>query len=323
MKKHFELTLEGREWSVPVLVFWVIYLLLLGGQQALTRYGSPAGPGLGLLLNLVIMIALVLLEATFTIVLFRIVAPRLSIGGHPFAFSGSVGKYVGLNLKGALLSIITLGIYAPWFLRNILAYLTSHTTYRGAALQFMGKPKKLLKYFLLSLYLPLIVIIAGLSVVLVLVTLRGGNVSARGATQTVTMLTTVVILLVLVPFICLTLRWYVDVQWTDSRAQWRTSFWPFCGFVLGQLLLTLITLGVYGPAGYLRVYRYFTERTVITRGDAQSARLGFDGSIRSGFGLLWGQGLLCVITLGFASPWAYARVARWLFGATFLEQQGT
>jgi uncharacterized membrane protein YjgN (DUF898 family) len=290
MKRYFDFTLEGREWWAPFIVFWVLYLLIMGALQVFTGSRDSEGAGLGLLLNLSFTIILVLVQSIFTIVLLRIAAPKASFGGHAFAFSGSVGTYVGLNLKGILLSIITVSIYAPWYLRNILSYLASHTTYRGATLEFMGKPGRLLKYFLLALYLPVIVISVGVGVVITLVVLRGSHGSEPGATRLAMALMVFIVFLILIPFLYLAFKWYVDVQWTNLRTQLRTEFWPSCGFVLCQLLLSMSTVGIYGPAAVLRIYRYFANRTVIIRGDSPASRLGFDGSIGTGFGLLWGQG---------------------------------
>jgi uncharacterized membrane protein YjgN (DUF898 family) len=126
----------------------------------------------------------------------------------------------------------------------------------------------------------------------------------------------VVIFLILIPFIYLVYKWYVNLRWNDVTITWKTSFWPSCGYILGQVLLTGITAGIYWPAGFLRIYGYFAGRTALSRGEAETGRLGFDGSIGKGFGLIWGQALLSIITLGIYLPWAYARIGRWLLGAT-------
>ena len=72
-----------------------------------------------------------------------------------------------------------------------------------------------------------------------------------------------------------------------------------------------MTVGVYWPAAALRLYKYFAERTVFERDGAELGRLSFEGGIGKGFGLFWGQSLLCIVTLGFYIPWGGAKMWRW------------
>ena len=83
---------------------------------------------------------------------------------------------------------------------------------------------------------------------------------------------------------------------------------------------TLITVGIYWPAAALRLYAYFVGRTVFERSGQRIGRLGFEGKIGKGFGLIWGQGLLCLITLGIYIPWGYSKVLRWIAGNSYYER---
>jgi uncharacterized membrane protein YjgN (DUF898 family) len=322
MKRYFELTLSGRDWWGPFLGFWVLYWLMYLSQQLINKSVAFSGgrAGLLLLVNLVFMIVMVIIQSIFTIVLLKIIVPKLSFDGGSFNFDGTIGKYLGLNIGGILLSIITLSIYAPWYIRNIIGYLASNTSFKGARLEFLGTGGRLFKYFVLALYLPVIVLSVLVSVVIGITLYGRGGGSGRAGVQIVTTLMVFVVLFILIPFIYLVYKWCVNVKWNEATVRWRTSFWPSCGFILGQALLTLITMGIYGPAAALRIYRYFAERTIFSRGDVELGRLGFDGPLGRGFGLLWGQGLLSLITLGIYIPWAYARVGRWMMSATYIEQ---
>jgi hypothetical protein len=317
MKRYFQLTLTGRDWWRPFLGFWVIYVAAYIVQFSVGRSpGAASRPGLALLMTLLYVVVIVVAEAVFGIMILRIFAPRFAFDRNAWGFDGDFREFLGLNLKGILLTIITLSIYAPWYIRNIAAYLAQHTEYKAARLEFLGSPRRLFRYFLLGLYVPLIVLIVVLAIVVVVtVTHRSAGAATAGSSVASALMTFVL----LVPFTYLVYRWYVDVRWNDLRARWETSFWPSCGFILGQVFLTVVTLGIYGPAAILRLFRCFAARTVLVRGDAIVARIGFEGSIGSGFGLLWGQGVLSLITVGIYFPWAYSRVARWIAGATFLE----
>ena len=131
-----------------------------------------------------------------------------------------------------------------------------------------------------------------------------------------------VFFVVLVPFIYLVYRWYVNFRWKDVSITWDTSFWPACGFILGQLLLTIVTIGIYWPAALLKLFRYFADKTVFTRGETVIGRLQFEGDLQKGFGLLWGQALLSVITLGVYIPWAVEKAGTWVASSTCYEKTG-
>jgi len=326
MKTNFDFTLRGKDWWGPFLGFWVLFLVFyvpstLVGQMVPTLVAKT---GLYFLLLLVSLIAMVILEAIFMIIFLRIVMPKLSIGGKAFAFKGDIGKYLWMNVVGILLSIVTLTIYMPWYIRRIVAYLVSETTFDGTNPEFLSKGGKLFKYFLLALWIPVLVISVVFGVMLG-VAIAGSSMGMGGygieaAPASTTFVLVLVIFVVIVPFIYLMYKWYVNIRWNDVTIAWKTSFWPSCWYILGQMLLTAITLGIYWPAAVLRLYRYVAAKTVLSKGDAEIGRLGFEGGMGKGFGLIWGQTLLSIITLGIYIPWACANVGRWLLGATFFEQ---
>jgi uncharacterized membrane protein YjgN (DUF898 family) len=324
MKTNFDLTLTGKDWWKPFLGYWLLFLLIYIPEMVLSRgkLVEPEQTVLYFLAIVVFMFLLIILQSVFVIVFLRIVLPKLSVNGKAFAFRGGIGKYLGMNLLGMFLSIITLSIYFPWYARRIAAYLVSETTYDGAAPEFLGKGGKLFKYMLLGLWVPMIVFIVIIAVAVGVSAFSGslyGGMDASGAfTQLITMLITFALLIFIMPALCyLVYKWYVNVRWNDVTITWKTSFWPSVGLILGQMVLTVITIGIYWPAAFLKIYRYFTAKTVLSRGETEIGRLGFEGA--RGFGLLWGQALLSIITLGVYIPWAYAKVGRWLLSATYCE----
>jgi len=318
MKTNFEFTLRGKDWFGPFIGYWVV-VLLLNTPTVIANRMMQAGrtPNAGyVVLQLVIAVASVILAAVFVIIFLRIFLPKFSVGGKAFAFKGSIGKYIGLNIGGALLTIITLSVYFPWYIRNIVAYMASETTFDGANPSFEGKGGTLFKYYLLSLLVPIVVLVIILGIIFG-VTMAIGASTAAGALSTIII---IVVFLLFVPFLYLLYKWYVNIRWNDVTITWKTSFWPSCGFVLGQLLLTAITATIYWPAAFLRIYRYFTDKTVLARSGVETGRLGFEGDIGKGYRLIWGQSLLSVITLGIYIPWAWANIGRWLLGATYHQE---
>jgi len=324
MKTRFNFTLTGKDWWKPFLGYWVIVLVVDALIQVMSRRvgtGSVSAAG-SFVTSIVGMIILVIAQAIFTIVVLRIILPKLSIGEHAFSFRGEVGAYVGMNVGGILLTIITLGIYSPWYLKRIVSYLAAETTINGASPAFGGRPGKLLKYIFLAVWIPVIVITV-IGVVIGLASfgsdLASGPTSAAMAVSVITFIAVAVFFIVLIPFFYLMYKWMIDFQWNDLSIRWKTSFWPSCFFILGQVLLTLITVGIYWPAATLRLFRYFTNATTVARGEAELGHVVFEGGIGNGFGLLWGQALLSLITIGIYLPWAYTRIARWIFDSTSVE----
>ena len=323
MKRNFELSLQGRDWWKPCLGFWVLFLVLYVPLLFLQKWFPPQDKPLPyFLLTLVLLLAVTVLTAIYTIVLLRILLPRLSIGGKAFAFRGSIARYVGITLGRMALSIVTLFVYIPWYVRRSAAYLVSETDFDGASPEFPRQGRiRLFVIMLLSLWLPVIVvsIVAGVA--------HGslgrsrwryrrrfwrlGAVSGDGRPHSLV---------------------HGSLQLPHVQVV-REHGLEGCRGAMEDDFLALLLLhprpaaphahhrGNLQPGYLLRLYRYFVGKTALEREGKEIGRLGFEGSIAKGFGLLWGQGLLTLITAGIYMPWAYARVGRWLLGATFHESR--
>lgn len=336
MKTPFEFTLEGKDWWKPFLPVWAANLIYMGVSQV-SNTAQKAGVGsafvtLGVFIAFLAMLAV---ASAFAIIILRIALPRLSIGEKRFEFRGEVGRFVGMMFLGVFLTVITLGIYLPWFVKRLASYLCSETRFGGETPEFLGKPIKLL-----LIYLPFLLVMAAIIVVVIFVTLGsdlapgelfGGYESsgygfhedltpASGMSFVASIIAFFFVLLLYIPFTYLTYRWYVNFSCGGATISWKTSFWPSCVFILGQACLTIITIGIYWPAATLRLYSYFAQRTVIEREGRDEGKLGFEGPIGEGFGLLWGQALLCIITLGFYIPWGYAKVGKWILENSYYEE---
>jgi uncharacterized membrane protein YjgN (DUF898 family) len=115
-------------------------------------------------------------------------------------------------------------------------------------------------------------------------------------------------------------RWFfTQLHYGELSLSWNTEFWSAVATVWLQGFLCVITLGIYLPAAYIKIYRYFVERTEICIDHKTSGRLGFSERVGSGFGLIWGQILLTLITLGIYAPWAVAKVGKWFLSNTYFE----
>ncbi len=325
MKSFFSFSLTGKDWWKPFIAYWILYLVMNGVQQRITQKSIFIidHPGSYTLVSILITLGMVILSSIFMILFLRIILPKLSINGKEFAFRGNIGTYLKITLVGTFLTIITLTIYLPWYLRRVTSYMVSETTFSDGSPEFLGKPGKYLKWFLLSFWLPMIAVIAVTAAIAGTSYLNGvfdPDYIPQTAVSIWMFLTVLAMLIVLVPFYYLMYKWLVNFRWNDVSVEWQTSFWPSCGFILEQLLLSIITLGIYWPAALLRIFGYFAERTVFTREGLIMGRLGFSGEIGKGFGLIWGQTLLSAITLGIYIPWATAKIGRWVASTTYYEE---
>jgi hypothetical protein len=323
MKRSFSFSLEGKDWWKPYLLFWILNLLVQGITRKTT--GAAGGQAGEAAVSLVFGFLGAILQAAFTIVFARIMLPRLSVNGKAFSFDGKIGEYLGLNIGGFLLSVITLGIYAPWYMRKIVAYLASRTEYDGGRPEFLGKGGKLFKYFLLAFLLPLIVLLVPLFILAARDGWRG--VGTGASAQLISTLTTfVLVFLILGPFMYLLYFWYLNLRWKDVSITWKTEFWPSVGFIMGQLALSVVTLSIYWPVAFVKCLAYFAGKTAFYRGAGPAAteigRLGIDRGEGGYFGFIWGQTLLTIITLGVYAPWAIAKLGRWACDRLYYEENG-
>ena len=68
----------------------------------------------------------------------------------------------------------------------------------------------------------------------------------------------------------------------------------------------------------LKLYKYFTERTVANNGEIKR-KFGFDSDNMNDFLFIWGQILLTIITLGIYYPWSICKTHKRLISKTYLE----
>jgi uncharacterized membrane protein YjgN (DUF898 family) len=139
--------------------------LLLGWLKALLLFGIPvallnlmpqllgAGRGIqGLVLLLIYLIVMIFLPLA-KVGARRYRLSRTSWRGIRFSFRGSALDFVRLYVKGALLTILTLGVYYPFFATEQHAFLVSHSYLGNQRFAFDGRGRDLLGSFLRAVLL--------------------------------------------------------------------------------------------------------------------------------------------------------------------------
>jgi uncharacterized membrane protein YjgN (DUF898 family) len=240
---------------------------------------------------------------------------KISIEGIEYknkslVFKGKFGQYIGIVLLGGFLSVITLGIYSPWFIKSIQKFFIDNSTYDSNNPEFRGTGGNLFVILLLTLIIPMIII----SGVLGIFTFINHN-QLSGLYRVIYQ---ILIFIIMIPYIYYVYKWCIDIKFKKYTIQWKTEFWASCWKILVEVFLSVITIGIYSPLASLRLYKYFAEKTIATSDDG-SMNFGYDIEPQSDFLFIWGQSLLTIITLGIYYPWAFCKVRSRILSKTYSQ----
>ncbi len=323
MVRKFDFSLQMRSFFPLFIGFYIPTAALYAVQFVWGTRPAPVGHPFGSAgVSLACAAGVLILYFFFAIPFLRRLIPAVSLEGKPLSFRGSLWPFFGMNLLGLFLSVITLGIYAPWYVTKVARYLAAETSYDGRPWEFTGRPGRLFVILLLTLVLPIVVLTVLLAVLVVAV--RGG-VTPQAPAQMITQLVTFAVIFLIMPAYTYEFyRWlFINLAVKGMRVRWQTRFWPSVGTILLQMFLTVITLSIYFPAAYVKLYAYFARRTSFDPPEqgGSAYAIGFEGTPARGFGLIWGQTLLSIITVGIYLPWAGDRIGRWFASHTTVSPQ--
>ncbi len=241
-----------------------------------------------------------------------------------FTFGAKFGSYMSLFISNLLLTIITFGIYSPWFLTNMYKFFATNAKQGEHNLEFKGKGSDLFIIILVSLIIPMMVV----GGVMFIGNLSGGFMNAlmqkeipemSGWVIGLLFFAIVSIILILVSFAYYFYKWCVNLTFKGYEIKFETEFWPSVQQILIQVALSVITLGVYSPVASLRLFKYFAERTV-ARKDSLVKKFGYNLDTTADFLKIWGQFLLCIVTFGIYFPWAYCKISDYILRKTYVEE---
>lgn len=322
MRNYFTLNLKGKDVWIPMMCVIILGIFVgmlthlptilcgLRGSCSVPSVCESTVLGWDLLWSVlafmggIVGFMVVVCIANFFIT--RKTVDGLSYKDAAFETDYNLKDYTWLVVKGTLLSVITFGIYSPWFITKLLNYFASNVTHNYNNMSFRGKPMTLLGIVVLFCVLPIVILP-------ILFTLIFDNALVLGMS-----LSMIAIFVALLLYCVLAYRWLINFTYGNKRIVLKVSVGDGILFLLGQFLLMYITLGFYAPMAMLRIYRYFINRTVVG-----------DEFIEGNFGMvlnpwrdwayLWGQMLLCIVTLFIYSPWAYARISTRFIGKCYVD----
>lgn len=235
-----------------------------------------------------------------------------SVDGINIDFTPRPWSFLGKIIGGLILTIITICIYFPWYIRDLTAAFAGRVSANNTYCRFEGKGGRLFVIFILSMLLPVIVFALIFSRV---VDIKSMNFFEQWVYQ-------LIILLIITPFMYLMYKWMIDYTYNQLHIRWITSFWPSVMKLAAELALTVITLGIYFPAAVVKLYNYFISQTIAgNTGENFQYRLHGEVDVTKGFLLIWGQVLLSLITLGLYAPWAMVKCTNFFLEKTWIEKQ--
>jgi uncharacterized membrane protein YjgN (DUF898 family) len=218
---------------------------------------------------------------------------------YRFSYQGEGGAFFLLLLKNILLTVITLGMYAAWAKTERRKYIWSNVEIHGQRLKYTGTGKEVfIAYLKLAAFY--VAFIGGPFVV--------GKTVSKEASMLV-QASFVLGLVALIPFAIYWVRAYLL-----SRTQWRGIRFglveggagQYAKTFLGGYLLTLLTLGIYGPFWINNLRRIITKSTRLG-----SEPFEYDGVGKDVFWIAFKGVLLSIVTLGIYSFWMQAELQRY------------
>ena len=328
MRNYFDFKLKGSQIFLYVLIAWAAVIILaitsslpdiraaLSGEIIRPEerlldvaYMWDVFASLGLLL------AQTVIGYGVMFFIVRATVAGLSLGEDRFMPDYDFGRYVWLVVKGAFFSVITLGIYFPWFLARIMRYFAENTSFRFNTLNFNGKGLTLFGILVLTMVLPVFLLVAGLAAMGV-----SGYAFGESAMGILWLLLIILFafLFIMALSMSLTLKWFFDFSFGSKRIISDMKVMPAAFFIMGQVFLVFITAGLYCPMYMLRMYRYFVSH-IILGDEIVEDRFGFTLNTWRDYFFVLGQVLLTIITLGIYWSWAYAGISTRLFTHSYVE----
>lgn len=327
MKRKFSANIAGKSWWKPFLgLFSANVAALIVFELSWMRFldkATLAGTMLNIALSLCAAFPLLTLTGFFTFFAYSRTIKTLSLDDSKFGFRGSLYAFAGDYVKGCLLALISLGLYLPALIRKTHAYLLHATEYEGHRVSFRGKTKNLVRALTLGLVVPILAFVGLLFLIGNTVTIK----PPRGVSPTVIPLLyaacTVIFAASLGPFLFFFVSWCCDFKVGVNRISIQAKPDKASNFIALQLAISALTLGLYLPIAFMRVWGYLAERAIISDGSSKIGNFGFTGTTLRGCMGIWVNAALCVITLGIWTPWGVASILRYLAQNTFVTIETT
>ena len=220
-------------------------------------------------------------------------------GFHEITFFGDGAKYFAIVIVNGLLTLFTLGLYYPWAKAKIRKYLWNETELVGNSFTFHGTGKEMFRGFVIAY-----AILVGIIIL--------------AAIHPLFIILYVVAFLSIVP-----LAIYGAWRYRVSRTSWRGIYFSFDGtftqflnLYIVQALLTIVTLGLYGPWMRVKIQKYLFSHTKLGQ-----LRFSFHGDGGDLFVINLLGGILLYPTLGIYMAWYFKNRFNFTINHTRIEDE--
>ncbi len=293
---------------------------------------------------------------------------------YKFEFFGKGSEYFGIMIVNWLLTVFTLGLYYPWARAKSLRYIWGQTALNDKRFHFAGTGKemfigfiKVILFFvgifvlssvitawihpalgiiflylallaiihpalgIIFLYLALLAIIpfaihGGMSYMLSRTTYRGVRFGYRGDRGTLTkkyfrdLLLTILTFGIYGSWMAMNIRRYTheNIRYGDVEFENSSEGTEFFFLNIKGYLLSIITLGIYSFWWQRDIFNYYVDKISMRKGE-QKVRCYSTATGGGMFGLLIGNLLIIIFTLGLGVAWAQMRTYRFIWNNVKME----
>ncbi|MBO5902572.1 MAG: DUF898 family protein [Tidjanibacter sp.] len=316
MKNYFNFTIKAKQF-VPY-VFGMILLIVAGVTIDIVYGGATKSPmavidGGFLTTWLVSTLISMVMVAGIMALYFPVIVNLLSsivYKDQKIEVECDFRAWMRLSLKGLLLSFITFGIYAPWWVASMLRFFADGSSHGYNRIAFRGKGGRFFAITVLGFLLPMALCSALFSVGTI------GAAADDGGFALLAILIGALVMIVTGTFYQFYLyKWYVNIEYGSQRVVLGCKPGALFWTMIGEGILAVITFGIYAPMAFLRIYRAVAREIVAGR-EKIEARGGLSLTPWKDWAYCWGQILLSIVTIGIYSPWAVMKLVR-RFGSRF------
>lgn len=328
MKNYFKFNLTSNKifpiWIAYMVLFLIPYIFVQYKIQGLKA--QPHDPQASLemagsaLKWYSVMVILILIEYVILFFFARLAIGAIQFKEKSFIFLGELGAFLKVLIPGFLFTIITIGIYSPWYIRNLIEFYAKNTLYKDDKFKFKGEGSDLFLIILFTMIIPMIFLFVIVMILAVIAGFRGLSTTANPTTITMyAALVVFIIALLVIPYIYYSSKWKINFKIKDYSIQWETRFWDSAAKIAVEILFSLITIGIYTPLASLKLLKYFGERT-IARSPDSAKKFGYDLEAREDFVFIWKQILLTIVTIGLYYPKAICNVGSRIIEKVYIEE---
>jgi uncharacterized membrane protein YjgN (DUF898 family) len=220
---------------------------------------------------------------------------------NKFDFNGDGAQFFGILFINGLLTMVTLGIYLPWALVKEVKFLTGNISFSGRNFSYSGEGKDIFIGFLYVL--GALILMVGLMFISPYL-----MISAELA-----------LIFVGLPYLLHSAMTYdaVHTHWNEKTFEYNGVLNDFVKLFATNLLLTMVTLGIYGSWARVAINKYVAQHYKLGR-----LTFDYEGDGTELFIIMLKGFFLTVITFGIYGFWFVRDLNVYNTSKTIVYQDG-